>query len=98
VALYALPGADGVLSNACFADLKAGSGTFTAEEQALLDAEFSSIVNMFERTDYWVLPKNCSHKGDELQSKAFCRLSIPKMFVAVSHRRAFLCYILSIFC
>ncbi|CAJ1960027.1 unnamed protein product [Cylindrotheca closterium] len=47
VALFAMPGADGVLSNAFFTNLKAGEGTFTAEEEALLDPEFSSIVDMF---------------------------------------------------
>lgn len=47
VALFALPGADGVLSNALFTNLKSGEGTFTAEEQALLDPEFSTIVDMF---------------------------------------------------
>ena len=47
MALFALPGADGVLSNAYFTNLKAADGNFTAEEQPLLDPEFSSIVDMF---------------------------------------------------
>jgi len=48
VALFAMPGADGFLSNAYFSNLKAGDvGSFSEDELALLDTEFSDIVDMF---------------------------------------------------